>query len=77
MGALGRLLRAMLMRTPDMDAFEREQNHPPLSDAVFAKDAPEWQRTHQKGDSPLFERVNPSEKGTVPFFHRQAKRGWS
>ena len=77
MGALGRLLRAMLMRTPDMDAFEREQNHPPLSDAVFAADAPEWQRTHQKGDSPLFERVNPSEKGTVPFLHRQAKRGWS
>jgi len=77
MGALSRLLRAGLMPTPDMEAFQRDQNHPPLFNATFAADANEWQRTHQKGDSPLFERVNPSEKGTVPFFQRQAKRGWS
>jgi len=46
MGALGRLLRAMLMRTPDMDVFAREQNHPPLSDAVFAKGSQEWRSSH-------------------------------
>lgn len=46
MGALSRLARAMLMRAPDMDAFAREQNHPPLFDASFAQDATEWQRTH-------------------------------
>lgn len=45
-GALGRLLRAMLMRTPDMDAFEREQNHPPLSDPVFANGSQEWRSSH-------------------------------
>ncbi len=48
MSALGRLLRAMLMRTPDMDAFQREQNHPPLSDAVFAKGSGEWQSSHRR-----------------------------
>ncbi|MBT8451025.1 MAG: NmrA family NAD(P)-binding protein [Deltaproteobacteria bacterium] len=47
MAALGRLLRAMLMRTPDMDFFAREQNHPPLSDAVFAKGSQEWRSSHQ------------------------------
>lgn len=47
MGALGRLLRAMIMRTPDMEAFERAQNHPPLSDAVFAKGSREWNSRHQ------------------------------
>lgn len=46
MGALGRLLRAMIMRTPDMEAFERAQNHPPLSDAVFAKGSREWNSRH-------------------------------
>lgn len=48
-GVLGRLLRAMLMRTPDMDAFARAQNHPPLFDPVFAPDAEEWRRTHVPG----------------------------
>jgi len=62
-GALSRLLRAGLMRTPDMEAFQRDQNHPPLFDAVFAADASEWQRTHQKGDSPLFSA--PGEEGLV------------
>jgi NAD(P)H dehydrogenase (quinone) len=47
MGALSRLLRAMLMRTPDMDAFERDQNHPPLSNTAFAQHSDEWQHTHQ------------------------------
>ena len=46
MAALGRLLRAMLMRTPDMDFFAREQNHPPLSDAVFAEGSQEWRSSH-------------------------------
>ncbi len=46
MGALSRLLRAAMMRTPDMAAFEREQRHPPLSDPAFAQDAPEWRATH-------------------------------
>ncbi len=47
MAALGRLLRAMLMRTPDMEFFAREQNHPPLSDAVFAEGSEEWRSSHQ------------------------------
>lgn len=47
MAALGRLLRAMVMRTPDMDFFAREQNHPPLSDAVFAPGSQEWRSSHQ------------------------------
>ncbi len=47
MGALGRLLRAIIMRTPDMEAFERAQNHPPLHDAVFAKGSREWNSRHQ------------------------------
>ena len=47
MSALGRLLRAMMMRAPDMDAFERAQNHPPLCGAVFAHGSPEWNRSHQ------------------------------
>jgi uncharacterized protein YbjT (DUF2867 family) len=46
MGALSRLMRAALMRTPDMDAFQREQHHPPLFDPAFAQDAPEWRETH-------------------------------
>jgi hypothetical protein len=45
-GALSRLIRAALMRTPDMEAFERAQHHPPLLDPVFAQDAPEWRATH-------------------------------
>ena len=51
-GALSRLLRALLMRTPDMDAWQRIQNHPPLANAVFARHADEWQHTHQPGPSP-------------------------
>ena len=47
MGALSRLLRAKLMRTPDMDAFQRDQNHPPLLDAAFAQDADEWREMHK------------------------------
>lgn len=47
LGALSRLLRALLMRTPDMETLQRVQNHPPLSDAAFAQDALEWRRTHQ------------------------------
>jgi uncharacterized protein YbjT (DUF2867 family) len=46
MGALSRLLRAALMRTPDMDAFQRAQNHPPLFEPGFAQEAPEWHLTH-------------------------------
>ena len=53
MGALSRLLRAMLLRTPDMDAFQHSQNHPPLSNPTFAQHAEEWQTTHQTEDSPL------------------------
>ena len=53
MGALSRLLRAMLLRTPDMDAFQRAQNHPPLSNPTFAQHAEEWQTTHETEDSPL------------------------
>jgi hypothetical protein len=57
-GALSRLLRAMLMRTPDMDALQRSQNHPPLSNATFAQEADEWHQTHRKEDSsPLSERL--------------------
>ena len=46
MSALGRLLRTMMMRAPDMDAFQRDQNHPPLSGAVFAQGSPEWNTSH-------------------------------
>jgi uncharacterized protein YbjT (DUF2867 family) len=46
LGALSRLLRASLMRTPDMNAFERDQHHPPLFNAKFAQDAPEWRAAH-------------------------------
>lgn len=46
LGALSRLFRAMLIRTPDMDAFQRAQNLPPLSDAVFAQGADEWRSSH-------------------------------
>jgi len=84
MRALSRLLRAMLLRTPNMDAFQQAQNHPPLAHPTFAQATQEWHQTHKKGDSPLFPdasggslshptaptlapRVNPSEKGTVPF----------
>jgi uncharacterized protein YbjT (DUF2867 family) len=42
MGALSRLLRAISMRTPDMDAFQRAQNHPPLRNPAFAQQAAEW-----------------------------------
>lgn len=59
MGALSRLLRAMLMRTPDTDAFQRDQNHPPLFDAAFAADAPEWQRGHQPAA------LEPAERGST------------
>ena len=59
LGALSRLFRATLMRTPDMEGFEKEQNHPPLSKAVFAKDAEEWQRGHGTV------RLAPSEEGLV------------
>ena len=45
-GALSRLLRATMMRTPDMDAFERAQNHPPLLQPTFAQEAPEWRHLH-------------------------------
>ena len=53
MGALSRLLRAMLLRPPDMDAFQHSQNHPPLSNPTFAQHAEEWQTTQQTEDSPL------------------------
>ena len=46
MGALSRLLRAAMMPTPDMKAFELEQHHPPLFDAEFAADADEWRAAH-------------------------------
>jgi len=46
MGALSRLVRAALMRTPDMEAFQREQHHPPLLSPAFAQDAPEWRQSH-------------------------------
>ena len=46
LGALSRLLRASVMRTPDMNAFEREQHHPPLFNPKFAQDAPEWRAAH-------------------------------
>jgi hypothetical protein len=53
--ALSRLMRAMLMRTPDMDAFERTQNHPPLAHPAFAQDTTEWHHTHQeRGSDPFF-----------------------
>jgi uncharacterized protein YbjT (DUF2867 family) len=42
MGALSRLLRAISMRTPNMEAFQRAQNHPPLSNPAFAQQAAEW-----------------------------------
>lgn len=57
-GVLGRLVRAMLMRTPDMDAFARAQNHPPLFDAALAPDAEEWRSTHE----PLGAGAMPSAK---------------
>ena len=80
MGALSRLLRAMLLRTPDMDAFQHSQNHPPLSNPTFAQHAEEWQTTHQtarflpdafgrglaRPTAPTLS-PNPSKKGTVPF----------
>ena len=46
LGALSRLVRAMWMRTPDMEALGRQQNHPPLFGPAFAQDAPEWRETH-------------------------------
>ncbi len=51
-GVLSRLLRASLMRTPDMDAFARSQNHPPLHDAVLARDSAEWRGSHGAASSP-------------------------
>jgi len=45
-GVLIRLLRAMLMRAPDMEAFARAQHHPPLFVPALAQDAEEWRRTH-------------------------------
>ena len=59
LGALSRLFRAMLMRTPDMNGYEREQNLPPLSDAVFAQGADEWRRSHAPA------RSAPGEEGLV------------
>lgn len=50
MGALSRLMRAAVMRTPDMEAFQRAQHHPPLLDPVFAQDAPEWRATHRQAN---------------------------
>jgi 4-amino-4-deoxy-L-arabinose transferase-like glycosyltransferase len=35
-----------------------------------------WTYTSRKGDSPLFKRVNPSEKGTVPFLQLGVFCGW-
>ncbi|MBW2378455.1 MAG: NmrA family NAD(P)-binding protein [Deltaproteobacteria bacterium] len=46
MGALSRLLRAMMMRTPDTDALRRDLNHPPMSNATFAQHTSEWSQTH-------------------------------
>jgi hypothetical protein len=46
MGALSRLLRAMMMRTPDTDALGRDLNHPPMSNATFAQHTSEWSQTH-------------------------------
>jgi len=60
MGALSRLLRAISMRTPDMDAFQRAQNHPPLSNPAFAQESEEWH--HRKVQSPL---SAPGEEGLV------------
>ena len=45
-GAFSRLLRASLMRTPDVEALQRIQHHPLLFDPAFAQDAPEWRATH-------------------------------
>lgn len=49
LGALGKLLLATLMRTPDMETFAIEQHHPPLLQGSFAQEADEWRRTHEAG----------------------------
>lgn len=46
LSALSRLLRAALMRTPDMGAFERDQNHPPIAAPAFSQEAQEWRQAH-------------------------------
>jgi uncharacterized protein YbjT (DUF2867 family) len=53
MAALSRLVRAALMRTPDMEAFARAQNHPPIQKPAFAQDAPEWRRTHLQTEAAI------------------------
>ena len=42
--AAGLMLRTMLTRKVDLDAWERRQAYPLLRDPVFASDSPEWRR---------------------------------
>jgi hypothetical protein len=53
MGALSRLLRAMMMRAPNTDALQRDLNHPPMSNPTFAQHTNEWNQTHHQSAKPI------------------------
>ena len=46
--AIGFLLKMLVTKAPDLDAWERERGYPLLTDPVLAPDSAEWRETAER-----------------------------
>ena len=48
---MGFFARLFVTPAPDMDDYERRQNHPSISDPVYSSDSAEWLAAHETRDA--------------------------
>ena len=48
---MGFFARLFVTPAPDMDDYERRQNHPSISDPVYSSDSAEWLAAHENRDA--------------------------
>ncbi len=46
--AIGFLLKMLVTKAPDLDAWERERGYPILNDPVLSQDSSEWRATAER-----------------------------